>query len=117
MYLIIEFYISRYLSQVGGRLLPDLIQLYQWLHTHLSHLVTRDRAYNKLNIGRVIHLASQRVDPTLKDLYNRVKGKAWFNEGTNHVTWSCDRYTFMMGIIIMEDGLMYNISDENMLDE
>ena len=75
MYLIIEFYISHYLSQVGGRLLPDLIQLYQWLHTHLSHLVTRDRAYNKLTIGRVIHLASQRVDPTLKDLYNSVKGK------------------------------------------
>ena len=56
-------------------MLPSLIQLYQWLHTHISHLVTSDRAYTKLKIGQVIKLASRRVDPTLYDLYKRVKGK------------------------------------------
>ena len=60
---------------MGGQLLPSLIELYQWLHTHLSHMVTVERAYNKLTIGRVIQLASRRVDPSLYDLYQRVKGQ------------------------------------------
>ena len=60
--------------QVGGKLLPCLIQLYQWLHTHLSYLVTSERAYTKLKIGQVIKLAARKVDPSLYDLYKRVKG-------------------------------------------
>ena len=39
------------------------------------HLVTLERAYNKLSIGRVIYLASRRGNPTLIDLYNKVKGQ------------------------------------------
>ena len=62
MYLIIEFYISHYLSEIGGRLLPDLIQLYQWLYTHIYLILSHEieHACNQLNIGRVIHLANWR---------------------------------------------------------
>lgn len=63
------------LSKVGGELLPHLIQLYQWLQTHLSHLVTMERAYNKLKIGQVIKIASRRVDPGLQEIYKKVKGQ------------------------------------------
>ena len=55
-------------------MLPRLIQLYQWLHTHLAHLVTSERARTKLKIGQVISLASCKVDPSLSELYATVKG-------------------------------------------
>ena len=57
---------------MGGRLLPILIELYQWLHTFLAHLVTRERAY-KLTIWQVIQLANK-VKPSLIELYQNVKG-------------------------------------------
>lgn len=65
--------------QVGGQLLPDLIQFYQWLHTHLAHQVTHRRAYSALSIGRVVALASRRMPrgmaTQLQELYLRVKGE------------------------------------------
>ena len=65
--------------QVGGQLLPDLIQFYQWLHTHLAHQVTHRRAYSALSIGRVVALASRRMPRgmaiQLQELYQRVKSE------------------------------------------
>ena len=62
--------------RVGGLLLPDIVELYQWLHTNLSHLITLERA-SSLTIGRVIDLArlnySRDYAKHISDLYERVK--------------------------------------------
>ena len=70
------FYLS---LKVGGQLLPDLIEFYYWLHTHLAYQLTHRMAYNTLTIGRVVHLATNRMPHSLaeniKELYKRVKSK------------------------------------------
>jgi len=48
--------------ELGGVLLPDLVEFYQWIHTHLSHLVTYERA-QEITIGDVIALSAQRYPP------------------------------------------------------
>jgi len=52
------------------------VELYQWLHTNLSHLVSYDRAAN-LTIGQVVKLArensSREFGQHLYDLYKRVE--------------------------------------------
>ncbi len=62
--------------QLGGTLLPDLVEFYQWLHSNLSHLITNHRAAN-LTIGQVIKLARQNSSKEygshLWDLYQRVQ--------------------------------------------
>ena len=67
------------LHQVGGQLLPDLVEFYQWLHTHLAHQVTHHRACNTFTIGQVVALASRRMPHNMADqiqqLYQRVKGE------------------------------------------
>ena len=72
--------------QLGGALLPDLVELYQWLHTHLSHLVTYERA-TKISIGNVISLTakrySQKVCTNLTNLFERMISKY------NSYTLSC----------------------------
>jgi len=50
--------------QLGGALLPDLVEFYQWIHTHLSHLVTYKRA-QEITIGDVIKLSAKRYPPKL----------------------------------------------------
>ena len=59
--------------QAGGALLPDLVELYKWLHTNLAHTVTREQAYS-ITIGRIIALAEKRMDKKyIRNLYDRVK--------------------------------------------
>ena len=64
--------------QVGGALLPDLVEFYQWIHTHLSHLVTYERA-KQITIGNVISLTSKRytqeICDHLTELFKRLIGK------------------------------------------
>ncbi len=42
----------------GGKLLPFLIELYRWLHTNISHLISYEHA-TSLTIGQVIKNATQ----------------------------------------------------------
>ena len=61
----------------GGALLPDLVELYQWLHTHLAHLITYKDA-SCISIGKVIKLSeenSKALAIHIKDLYERVMQK------------------------------------------
>ena len=62
--------------QVGGALLPSLIELYEWLHTNISHLLTYDHA-SSISIGRVIALvqrnSSKEVGDHIRNLYEGVK--------------------------------------------
>jgi len=48
--------------QLGGALLPDLVEFYQWIHTRLSHLVTYERA-QEITIGDVIKLSAKWFAP------------------------------------------------------
>jgi len=50
--------------KVGGALLPDLLEFYQWIHIHLSHLVTFEKA-NQIKIGEVISLSASRYSQEL----------------------------------------------------
>ena len=65
--------------QVGGSLLPDLIELYQWIHTQLSYLVTDQRA-KQINIGDIIRLSAKRYSKEycnhLTDLFKKVISKS-----------------------------------------
>ena len=64
------------LLKVGGDLLPDLVELYHWLHMNISHLITYDRA-SSLTIGHVIELvernSNKEMGEHLRNLYERVK--------------------------------------------
>ena len=63
----------------AGKLLPDLLELYQWLHSELAYLVTRKYAQNH-TIEDVITKIDDR-HPELKrfDLYDRVRGNYQLN--------------------------------------
>ena len=69
--------------QLGGALLPDLVEFYQWIHTHLSHLVTYERA-QEITIGDVIKLSAKRYPPKLHErltsLYHNFSSKLFFFE-------------------------------------
>ena len=62
--------------QIGGALLPNLVELYQWLHTHYIHLLTSEQACS-ITIGQVIKLAEQNLSSQLgkhiRSLYDSVK--------------------------------------------
>ena len=61
--------------QVGGALLPDLVEFYTWLHKTLAYMLTREKA-SSITIGSVITLlekldiASGTYD--MRKLYERV---------------------------------------------
>jgi hypothetical protein len=62
--------------EVGGLLLPPLMELYQWLHTDIAHLLTHEQA-SSLTIGQLIELAERKFDSQFKqhirNIYNTVK--------------------------------------------
>ena len=63
--------------QLGGALLPDLVEFYQWIHTHLSYLVTYEKA-QQITIGKVISLSAKRYSQELcehlTDLFKKIIG-------------------------------------------
>eukprot|EP00118_Oscarella_pearsei_P023946 m.294339 g.294339 ORF g.294339 m.294339 type:complete len:5643 (+) comp40744_c0_seq7:98-17026(+) len=78
---LIKFFTEKQRLRVGGLLLPDLIEFYQWLHGELSHLITFDQAF-KLTIGHVVSKLTDRYSKKyatyVQRLYARVKEK--YNE-------------------------------------
>ena len=62
--------------QKGGAILPDLVELYQWLHTHYAHLLTPEQA-RSITIGQVVKFAEKNLNKELgkhiRSLYDRVK--------------------------------------------
>lgn len=64
--------------QAGGELLPDLVELYQWLHTDLAHIVSYEMAC-KVKIKSVIDRAVRKYSPDmgehLRQLFAKVKGE------------------------------------------
>ena len=72
-----QFVLERPQLQAGGRLLPDLVEFYLWLHTQLAYIVSYDKA-TELKIGQVVERAVERYSKDfgtyIKELYERVKG-------------------------------------------
>jgi hypothetical protein len=62
--------------QLGGALLPDLVEFYTWLHKNLAHLLSFERA-STITIGRVITLIEKKrgreLGKHMRSLYERVK--------------------------------------------
>lgn len=64
--------------QVGGELLPDLVEFYQWLHTDLAHVVSYEMACKvkiKNIIDRAVRKYSSDMGEHLFQLFTRVKGE------------------------------------------
>ncbi|XP_065828093.1 uncharacterized protein [Oscarella lobularis] len=76
--ILLKFFTEKQRLQVGGLLLPDLIEFYQWLHGELSHLVTYEEAM-KLKIGHVVKRLTGRYSKKyaeyVRRLFERVKEK------------------------------------------
>lgn len=72
---ILRFAIDLKQLQVGGELLPDLIELYKWIHSNLSVLVTRHKA-TTITIKNVLDIAIKHASGDagdhLRKLYERV---------------------------------------------
>ena len=62
--------------QIGAVLLPDLVELYQWLHTSIAFLITNEYA-STVTIGQVIQQAKKNISKQdgqyLWKLYKRVE--------------------------------------------
>ncbi len=59
----------------GGLLLPDLVELYRWIHTNLSNLITREQA-SFITMGHVIKKVKKKYPKSaeyLRELFDRVK--------------------------------------------
>ena len=73
-----QFILEQKRLHLGGPLLPDLLELYKWIHTQLSHLVTYERA-KQITIGKIIELTAKRYSQELCDhltnLFKRIISK------------------------------------------
>ena len=62
--------------KVGSDLLPDLVEFYTWIHTNLSHVLTKEQA-STVSISRIIDQAEKNMSREsgshLRDLYMRVQ--------------------------------------------
>ena len=78
LFVLHQFTQERRILQIGGALLPDLVEFYQWIHTELSHLVTYQKA-EQISIGTIIKNSarrhSQEYSEHLTELFKRVKRK------------------------------------------
>ena len=74
LYVISQFALEYPHLQAGGALLPDLIQLYLWIHSQLAYRVTRQYAEHH-TLAEVISKADKYTGIELSQLYERVRGK------------------------------------------
>ena len=112
LYLLSVFALEHHRLQAAGALLPDLLELYHWIHNELAYLVTHENAKN-CTIQEMIEKGNEKyagldIDDAIQKvnegentkysglehikLYERVKGK-W-------LTWYCYLYTASMRLVI-----------------
>ena len=62
---------------MGGMLLTDLVELYQWLHQELAHVVTHSDA-ETIPVSRAVRVLAKSYSPEegerLQNLYKRLRG-------------------------------------------
>ena len=75
LYVLSKFILEHSHLQVAGALLPDLLELYHWIHTDLAYLIPRQYAQEH-TIEEVITKVDNKYPAlNLQQLYERVKGK------------------------------------------
>lgn len=72
LYLLPTLFVDWERLQLGGALLPDLVEFYTWLHKNLAHMLTIKRA-SAITIGRVVELVERKKGKYIRKLYNTVK--------------------------------------------
>ena len=78
LFVLHQFTQERRILQIGGALLPDIVEFYQWIHTELSHLVTYQNA-GEISIGAIIKRSAKRYSQEyfghITDIFKRVQCK------------------------------------------
>ena len=78
-YVLYQFTLRRALFNGGGRLLPDLVNFYQWLHEEMAYTVTADDS-QKLSIEECLSIFLNSYSPELRDSrlaqFSRIK--SWY---------------------------------------
>ena len=78
-YVVSKFALMYPRLKAGGALLPDLIEFYQWIHTELAYMVTKNYA-QRHGFEEVITKADQKYERHyFSKLYERVKGVYFIN--------------------------------------
>ena len=72
LWLLLKFVKEWECLQVGGALLPHLVELYQWIHTYLSYLLTREQA-SHFTIGLLITGLDRDLRQHIRDMYDKVQ--------------------------------------------
>ena len=77
-YVLYQFVLRRPLFNAGGKLLPDLVDFYRWLHDEMAYAVTSDDA-QKLSIESAISTVIKTYSPSMRDhrrhQFDRVKSE------------------------------------------
>ena len=76
-HLLAQLALLRHQLEIGGLLLSDLIELYQWLHQELAYVITQSDA-ETIPISRAVRVLAKSYSPEegerLHSLYKRLKG-------------------------------------------
>ena len=76
-HLLAQLALLRHQLELGGLLLTDLVELYQWIHQELAYVVTRSDA-ETIYISRAVQVLANSYSPEegerLHNLYKRVRG-------------------------------------------
>ena len=66
MYVLYQFLLKRPLLNAGGKLLPALVDFYQWLHNEIAYTITLEDAC-KINVETVLSTFLNRHLPEQRD--------------------------------------------------
>ena len=76
-YVLAQFALQYQHLQLGGAMLPELVEFYQWIHQELAHVITHEDA-TKITLRRAVRVLAKSYSPEegerLMGLYNRLKG-------------------------------------------
>lgn len=72
-----QFALYRHKLEIGGELLPNLVEFYQWLHQEMAHVITRKDA-ESIPVSRAVRVLAKSYSPDegerLQQLYKNLKG-------------------------------------------
>ena len=72
---VLVMFIDRYTCfKSGGELLPSLIELYQWIHTDLAHVITREKA-SSISCSKAVEEAASNYPEDIEKHYNKLYEK------------------------------------------
>ena len=76
-YVLAQFALQYQQLELGGAMLPELVEFYQWIHQELGHVITHEDA-SKITLRRAVRVLAKSYSPEEGDrligLYNKLKG-------------------------------------------